>query len=270
MDKMLKKLESKSIFIVREAKAQFKRPAVLWSTGKDSTSTLWIIKKAFWGEIPFPVIHIDTTYEFPQIYEFRDKLVKEWNLNLIVAKNENALKRGISPETTSRFNCCSTLKTEALKKIIEKHKFDALFISIRWDEQGIRGKERFFSPRDKDFKWLYLGQEPEFFDLYPSSFKGASHIRIHPLLHWKESDVWKYIKQERIPVNPLYFSRNGKRYRSLGCIPCTVPIDSEAKTIDEIIEETKRSKILGEERNGRTQDKEGEYVMLRLRALGYF
>jgi sulfate adenylyltransferase subunit 2 len=291
----LNELEQKSIFIIREAYAQFKQLAVLWSMGKDSTTTLWLCKKAFFGRIPFPVIHIDTSYKFPEIYEFRDRIAKEWNLNLIIAKNEEALKKGMSPKTTSRFNCCTALKTEALKQVIRKYKFDAIIVSIRRDEHEMRSIERYFSPRDKNFQWNIIREKtPEemkegdapFVSLQPVEFAGwdlywsdfgqnVDHVRVHPLLHWREIDVWRYIKREKIPVNPLYFAKyvektyglKNKRFRSLGCKPCTTPIDSNANTIEEIIKELETTEI--EERSGRAQDKEDEEMMRKLRSLGY-
>lgn len=262
----LKELENKTIYIIREAVTQFKNIASLWSVGKDSTTFLWICRKAFFGKIPFPVIHIDTGYKFPEMYAFRDRLVKEWGLRLIVAKNEKAIKEGMSPEK-GRFECCTKLKTEALKQTLEKYKFDALLLAIRRDEHGIRAKERVFSPRDKNFKWDYKNQPPEVWDLFKGIFEDGTHIRVHPILHWTEYDVWRYVKKEGIPVNPLYFAKNGKRYRSLGCVPCTKPIDSNADTIDKIVEELRTTQI--PERIGRSQDKERAYMMQKLRALGY-
>ena len=262
----LRDLEKRSIAIIREAKAQFKNLGVLWSTGKDSTTSLWLCKKAFFGKIPFPVIHIDTGYKFPEMYEFRDNLAKEWGFNLLVAKNEEAMEKGMSPDK-GRFECCTLLKTEALKDLIKREKFDALILSIRRDEHGIRGKERYFSPRDEEFKWDYKNQPAEMWDLYVKPAEDYSHMRVHPILHWTEFEVWQYVKQEGLPVNPLYFAKDGKRYRSLGCQPCTVPIPSSAKTIDEIVEELRTSKI--SERAGRAQDKEKAYMMQKLRALGY-
>jgi len=266
MDEHLQKLEEKSIFILREAKAEFNNLAILWSTGKDSTASLWLCRKAFFGKIPFPVVHMDTGYKFPEIYQFRGEIAKKWNLDLIVAKNEDALKSGMSPKA-GRFECCTQLKTDVLKRVIDQHKFDAIIVSIRRDEHGIRGKERFFSPRDREFKWDYKDQPPEMWDLYSSISKEASHLRVHPILHWTELDTWMYVKQESIPINPLYFAKNGKRYRSLGCMPCTVPIKSNAKNVDEIVEELKTTTI--SERSGRAQDKEEAYIMQKLRALGY-
>jgi len=262
----LQELERKSIAIIREVKAQFNNLAVLWSTGKDSTATLWLCKKAFFGKIPFPVIHIDTGYKFPEIYEFRDKIAREWGFNLVIAKNEKAIKAGLSPKK-GRFECCTLLKTETLKDLIEKEKLDALILAIRRDEHGIRAKERYYSPRDKEFKWDYKNQPAEMWDLYVKPAEDYSHMRVHPILHWTELDVWQYVKEENLPINPLYFAENGRRYRSLGCKPCTVSVPSDAKTIDEIVEELKTSRI--PERAGRAQDKERAYMMQKLRSLGY-
>jgi len=266
MDDYLEELENRSITLIREARAQFKNPAVLWSTGKDSTATVWLCKKAFFGKIPLPVIHIDTSFKFPEIYEFRDKIAREWGLNLIVARNEKAIKEGMSPEK-ERLNCCTELKTEALKNLLEEQKFDALILAIRRDEHGIRAKERYYSPRDEDFRWNYTDQPAELWDLYVKPSEDFSHMRVHPILHWTELDVWRYVEQEKLPVNSLYFAKNGKRYRSLGCMPCTVSVPSTAGTIDEIVQEIKTSKI--SERAGRAQDKEKAYMMQKLRSLGY-
>jgi sulfate adenylyltransferase subunit 2 len=266
MDSYLQDLEKRSISIIREAKAQFKNLAVLWSTGKDSTLTLWLCRKAFYGKIPFPVIHIDTGCKFPEIYEFRDKITREWNLNLIIAQNKKALQTGMSPKK-GRLNCCTQLKTEPLKKLIEKEQFDALLVSIRRDEHGIRAKERIFSPRNEAFRWDYKNQPAEMWDIYVTPAEDYSHMRVHPILHWTELDAWKYVEEENLPINPLYFAKNGKRYRSLGCQPCTVPISSNAETIDQIIQELRTTRI--SERTGRAQDKEKAYMMQKLRSLGY-
>jgi len=266
VENYLADLERKSISIIREAKAQFNNLAVLWSTGKDSTATVWLCKKAFFGKVPFPVVHIDTGYKFPEIYEFRNRIAGEWGLNLIVAQNKEALAAGMGPEK-GKLECCTQLKTEALKNLIKEYEFDALILAIRRDEHGIRAKERYFSPRDNEFRWKYTDQPAEMWDLYVKPFEDFSHMRVHPILHWTELDVWEYVKHENLPVNPLYFAKNGKRYRSLGCTPCTVPIPSNAGTIDEIIEELKTTKI--PERAGRAQDKERAYMMQKLRSLGY-
>lgn len=262
----LEELEKRSITIIREAKAQFKNLAILWSTGKDSTASLWLCKKAFFGKIPFPVIHIDTSYKFPEIYKFRDEIAKDWDLDLIVTRNEEAVKNAMSPKKGA-LDCCTALKTEALKSLLRERKFDALILSIRRDEHGIRAKERQFSPRDENFRWNYTDQPAELWDLYVKPSEDFSHMRVHPILQWTEFNVWEYMKKENLPVNPLYFAKDGYRYRSLGCMPCTVPVKSTASNIDEIVEEIKIS--VSPERAGRAQDKEKAYMMQKLRSLGY-
>ena len=277
----LKNLIDKSIFILREAKAEFENPCVLWSTGKDSTVVLSLMREAFFGEIPWDVVHIDTGWQFKEIYEFRDKLQKEWGFNLVVAKSPYAGKINPTQSGVTHFECCTKLKTEPLRKIIEEKGYDAVVVSIRRDEHVMRNVERVFSPRDRNFKWKLVetkekpeGDAPfaslqpaELWDLYRNYFENVHHVRVHPILHWTEIDVWRYIKERNVPVNPLYFSRGGKRYRSLGCETCTMPVESNAATVEEIIEELLR--IEEPERSGRVQDKERENLMRKLRALGY-
>lgn len=253
-------LEEKSIFVMREAQSKFENVAALWSMGKDSTTMLSVARKAFLGKVPFPVIHIDNGIDFPETYQFREKLAKRWKLNLIVAESE------IKPEM-SGFSCCGENKTVALKKVMAQYGFDALIVSIRRDEHGIRAKERYVSPRDKEFKWNYKDQPAEMWNNYSSNLDEKGHVRVHPLLDFNEIDVWNYIKANKVPVNPLYFSRNGYRYRSLGCTHCTSMVKSDAKSIEDIIKELATTKT--EERAGRDQDKEKQYVMEKLRALGY-
>ncbi len=263
----LDELENKSIYIIREAHKQFKNIALLWSIGKDSTTALWLCRKAFFEKIPFPIMHIDTGFKFPEMYEFRDEWAKRLGLNLIIAKNQDALDKGMTCCMDDQMTCCKHLKTEALKQTIEKYKFKALIVGIRRDEHGVRAKERYFSPRDEEFRWNYKNQPPELWDQYKSKGEEDNHFRIHPLLHWSELDIWKYIKRENIPINTLYFAKNGYRYRSLGCTKATVPIKSDADTVDKIIAEIKNSKT--SERSGRAQDKEKGYIMQKLRSLGY-
>jgi len=239
----LKELENKSIYIIREAYAEFENPAVLWSTGKDSTTVLALCRKAFFGKIPFPVIHIDTGYKFRQMYEFRDRVADEWGLDLIIARNEEAMNAGVGPGD-GKFECCTKLKTEALMQCLDKHGFDALLLAIRRDEHGIRAKERVFSPRDEEFRWNYRDQPLEMWDQYQAQSRGQSetrvtiHTRVHPILHWRELDVWEYIKQENIPVNPLYFARDGKRYRCFSEDTRLLTSDG-LKGVDEVTKETK-------------------------------
>ncbi len=256
----LKALEDKSVYLLREASMKFKNVAALWSMGKDSTTMLSLARKAFMGKVPFPVIHIDNGIDFPETYAFREQLTKKWDLDLIVAYSK------IKPDSAGSA-CCGKNKPEALKKVMKEHGFDALIVSIRRDEHGIRAKERYMSPRSKDFKWNYKDQPTELWDDYTSNADAESHMRVHPLLDWNEIDIWSYIKKEHVPTNPLYFSRNGFRYRSLGCTHCTVPVKSNAKNVDEIIKELSTTKT--EERSGRAMDKEKEAAMERLRALGY-
>ena len=262
----LDKLENQSIFVIREAYSQFKDVALLWSIGKDSTCLLWLVRKAFYGRLPFPVLHIDTTFKFKEIYAFREKYVKKWDLDLVVARNEDAISKGMSHESGA-LKCCDALKTKGLKLAIAEHGFRALYLGIRRDEHGIRAKERVFSPRDEDFEWDYKNQPPELWDQYKTKAADEEHLRVHPILGWREIDIWEYIKRENIPVCDLYFAKNGKRYRSIGCESCCMPIDSEADTIDKVIEELKTTDI--SERSGRAQDKEDDYMMQKLRSLGY-
>jgi sulfate adenylyltransferase subunit 2 len=279
----MKRLISKTEYILKHARAEFRNPAVMWSTGKDSTTMLSLIRDTFLGRVPFPVIHLDTGRKFPEIYGYRDRMAKKWNLNLIVGKNTEALRKGMSPEKHGHLACCNALKTEALKQVLQEHGFDALIMSIRRDEHYVRNLERFFSPRDSEFKWHIVRpkkpgetgdapfeplQQAELWDLYQTDFgPGCSHVRVHPILHWTELDVWDYIREKGLPMNPLYFSRNGHRYRSLGCMGCTTPIESAASNVEEIIEELKTANE--PERAGRSQDKESEDTMRKLRALGY-
>lgn len=262
----LRRLENQSIFIIREAYNQFKKVAMLWSIGKDSTSLLHLIRKAFYGRIPFPILHLDTGYKFKEIYKFRDEYAHKWGLNLIVCQNQKAIAKGVA-SSQGKLECCTALKTEALKAAIAEGGYRALYLGIRRDEHGIRAKERHFSPRDEDFEWDYKNQPPELWDQYKTQARDEEHIRVHPLLGWREIDIWEYLKRENIPIVSLYFSRSGKRYRSIGCECCCSPIDSRADTIDKIIEELKTTRV--SERSGRAQDKESAYMMQKLRSLGY-
>jgi len=228
---------------------------------------MWLVRKAFYGKVPFPALHIDTGYKFNEIYKFRDEWAKKWNIKLVVGSNENALKAGMGPAAGNKLTCCSQLKTDALKQTIDKYGFKALLLGIRRDEHGIRAKERVFSPRNRQFQWDYKDQPPELWDQFKNKQQGEQHIRVHPLLHWTELDIWRYIQRENIPIVELYFAKNGKRYRSIGCGPCCDPVDSDADSVDEIVEELKTTRI--SERSGRAQDKERAYMMQKLRSLGY-
>ncbi|MFN0044136.1 MAG: sulfate adenylyltransferase subunit CysD [Alphaproteobacteria bacterium] len=262
----LDQLESQSIYIFREAYGKIEKLGMLWSIGKDSNAMLWLARKAFFGHVPFPCIHIDTSFKLPEMIAFRDRVSRDWGVELIVGQNKAALDAGMNHEK-GRVVCCTALKTDGLKTVIEQHKFQGIFAGIRRDEEGTRAKERVFSPRGLAAEWDYRDQPPEFWDQFKTEFPPETHVRIHPLLHWTELDIWRYIRREGIPVVDLYFSKAGRRYRSLGCAPCTGSIASTASTLDEIIAELESTKI--SERSGRAQDKEAEDAFERLRVGGY-
>jgi len=266
----LSALESQSIYILREAFHRFDRPAMLWSIGKDSTVLLWLARKAFFGRVPFPLVHVDTTFKIPSMIAYRDQLVREWSLDLVVGRNDAVLARGdVFPNgRATRVECCGTLKKDALQQVIERHGFTGVLVGVRRDEEPTRAKERYFSPRDRDMHWLADDQPPEFWDQFNSDVTSGTHVRVHPLLHWTELDVWEYIEREGIPVIPLYFANErGERYRSLGCAPCTAPIRSQARTVREIVDELRVTRT--PERAGRAQDRESEDAFERLRRDGY-
>ncbi len=262
----LSKLEAQGVYIIREAFAKIDNLGMLWSIGKDSGVLLWLARKAFGGHVPFPLIHIDTSYKIPEMIAFRDRVAKEWNLDLRVSQNTEALAEGMSHEA-GRVVCCQALKTRPLSEMVERSEFGGLIVGVRRDEQATRAKERYFSPRNNRNVWDAHDQPPEFWGQFNTDFAPGDHVRVHPLLDWTEIDVWEYIKREEIPVVPLYFSHGGKRYRSLGCAPCTSPIDSQATTVDEIIAELKATTL--SERDGRAQDQESEDAFEQLRKDGY-
>lgn len=262
----LDSLESKSVYILREAFSRIDRLAMLWSIGKDSNVMLWLARKAFLGHVPFPVVHVDTTYKLPEMIVFRDRYAKEWGLDLIVASNDAALRAGMNHEK-GRVVCCSALKTEPLKKVIAERGFTGIIAGIRRDEEGTRSKERVFSPRGENARWDHANQPPEFWQQFKTDVPNGAHLRVHPLLHWTEIDVWRYIERETIPVVDLYFARDGRRYRSLGCAPCTGTVASNAATVADVISELESTRV--PERSGRAQDKESEDAFERLRTDGY-
>ena len=266
----LDELESESIFIFREAFAKFQNLAMLWSIGKDSTVLLHLARKAFFGHLPFPVVHIDTTYKIPSMIEYRDRVVREWNLRLVVGSNRAVLDEGrtFPNGRATRVECCSTLKKDALQQVINQYGYTGIFVGVRRDEEPTRAKERYFSPRGASMEWNVADQPPEFWDQFKTDFQPGTHIRIHPLLHWTELNVWEYIEREQIPVIPLYFDDGtGHRYRSIGCAPCTSPVASTATTVAQIVEELRNTRTA--ERTGRLQDQESEDAFERLRRDGY-
>jgi sulfate adenylyltransferase subunit 2 len=263
-------LESQSVYILREAYNRCTRLAMLWSIGKDSTVLLWLTRKAFFGHVPFPLVHVDTTYKIPSMIEYRDRLVREWGLTLIVGRNEEVLASGATYPNgrATRVECCGTLKKDALKQVVDAHQFTGVIVGVRRDEEPTRAKERYFSPRDSDMNWNVEDQPPEFWDQYNTACLEDAHVRIHPLLHWTELNVWEYIERERISVVPLYFANErNERYRSLGCYPCTQTIRSSARSVSEIVEELRSTRTA--ERSGRAQDQESEDAFERLRRDGY-
>ena len=261
----LEELEDKSIYILREAYKNFDNLCMLWSIGKDSTVLLWLARKAFFGHCPIPLVHIDTSYKIREMISYRDRLAREWGLTLVVGQNREALDAGMNPEL-GRLECCTALKTEGLRRVLEEHGYNGVIVGVRSDEEGTRAKERYFSPRDRNNDWNIADQPPELWDQFKTRFEPGTHVRIHPLLDWTEINVWEYIQKENIPVIPLYFDQGeGRRYRSLGCAPCTGAIESRARTVAEIIEELRTTKVA--ERAGRAQD--ADRGMEKLRKDGY-
>ncbi len=260
----LDELEAQTIFILREAYRRVKPLGMLWSIGKDSTALLWIARKAFLGRIPFPVSLLDTGMEFPEVYQFRDEIIDAWQLDY---RNEACPPESSVDQTLPAGGRAAARKTEGLKQLIERDRWRGVILGIRRDEQATRAKDRIFSPRGADGAWNFRDQPPEFWDYYQTSVEDGAHLRIHPLLHWTELDIWRYTKRENIPFVPLYLATNGKRYRSLGESNITVPIESNAATIDEIIAEL--AATTAPERAGRLMDHESEDAFERLRAGGY-
>ncbi|MEX2649778.1 MAG: sulfate adenylyltransferase subunit CysD [Alphaproteobacteria bacterium] len=260
----LDQLESQSVFVLREAFNRLDKIAMLWSLGKDSNVMVWLAKKAFFGHVPFPVMHIDTGNKFPAMYAFRDHYTKAWNLNLVVGTCPPLEEMDPSKPPAARR---AERKTKGLAAKIEELGLTGIIAGIRRDEEGTRAKERVFSPRGQTHEWDFRDQPPEFWDQFKTDFPPGTHVRVHPLLHWTEVDVWRYIQREGMPVVDLYFAKGGKRYRSLGDQDITAPIESTASTVEEIIAELEVTKVA--ERSGRAMDHETEDAFERLRAEGY-
>jgi sulfate adenylyltransferase subunit 2 len=289
----LDQLEHRSVHILREAYAAFRTLGMLWSIGKDSTVLLWLTRKAFFGHVPFTLIHIDTSFKIPEMIQYRDRLVAEWGLNLIYGENAAALaeNRTFPAGAIDRVTCCSLLKTEALKRTLSgewpryrfnhaigayeqdpsREPFTGVIVGARADEEGSRSKERYFSPRTGENAWDVGDQPPEFWSQYKTDFAPGTHVRIHPLLDWTELNIWEYIERENIPVVDLYFDRgNGTRYRSLGCAPCTQPVASTAASVREIVDELRSGQLANiAERSGRAQDAADGGGLETLRRDGY-
>ena len=289
----LSELENISVHILREAYANFKNLGMLWSMGKDSTVLLWLTRKAFFGHIPFQLLHIDTHYKIPEMIAYRDQLTREWHLPMVIGYNSSAIdaKQTFPDGHCDRITCCSLLKTSALTNTLngkgarlrynhstqqyepdQNHEpFTGVIVGVRADEEGSRSKERYFSPRSEQNEWKIDEQPPEFWNQYKTDFANGTNVRIHPLLDWTELNIWEYIRRENIPTVSLYYNQgNGKRYRSLGCYPCTFPIKSDARTVAEIIVELKTGKLANiAERSGRAQDKDDDGGLETLRREGY-
>jgi sulfate adenylyltransferase subunit 2 len=293
----LRALEAESIYILREAAAEFARPVMLYSIGKDSSVMLRLAQKAFFpGKIPFPLLHIDTSYKFPEMIEFRDRYTRELGVELIVHKNVEALQAGANPFDLGTQKCCGLLKTKSLLDALAEGGFTAAFGGARRDEEKSRAKERVYSFRDVHGQWDPKNQRPELWNIFNSRIDKGESIRVFPLSNWTELDIWLYIHVEKIPIVPLYYARereaverNGSivlvhskkellrgeeakfvkcRMRSLGCVPCTGAIRSEADTVPKIIEEMisfRRS-----ERENRAIDHDEEGSMEIKKREGYF
>jgi sulfate adenylyltransferase subunit 2 len=294
----LKQLEAESIYIVREVAAEFKNPVMLYSIGKDSSVMLRLAQKAFYPEpIPFPLMHVDTKWKFREMIEFREKVRKELDINMIVFTNPEGLAQNINPFDNGSEVHTRIMKTEALKMALNKYHFDAAFGGARRDEEKSRAKERIFSFRDKFHQWDPKNQRPELWDIYNTRIRNGESIRVFPLSNWTELDIWRYIQLESIPIVPLYFAkvrpvvkRNGTlimvdddrmklepgekimhkkvRFRTLGCYPLTGAIESEAETIDEIVREMLLATT--SERQGRVIDFDNKASMEEKKREGYF
>lgn len=260
----LDELEAQSIYIFREAFARLKTLALLWSLGKDSNVMIWLARKAFFGRVPFPALHVDTGKKFPEMYAFRDQYAKLWDLDLRIeyCPDIETIDHTLPPAARS-----AARKTEGLKLALTKYGFDGLIAGIRRDEEATRAKERVFSPRGVEGGWDVRDQPPEFWDHFNASPPAGAHMRVHPILHWTEADIWAYTQRENIPIIPLYLARNGKRYRSLGDADITNPVSSQAASIEQILIELENTKE--PERAGRALDHETEDAFERLRVAGY-
>ncbi len=300
----LMQLEAEAVFIIREVAAEFQNPVMLYSVGKDSSVMVRLAQKAFSpGKLPFPLLHIDTGYKFPEMYEFRNKFVKQIGATLIVERNEEWIAKQAHPAVLGNDRCCYYLKTTALLDALKKHGFDAAFGGARREEEKSRAKERVFSVRDAHGQWNPKNQRPELWQVYNTKINRGESIRVFPLSNWTEADIWEYIKLENIPVVPLYFAQKRKviirdnvlipfysahivdpgnklgtenqqvrevmcRFRTLGCIPCTGAVASTAQTVNQIIMEVKQAKK--SERENRLIDLTSDSAMEEKKKEGYF
>jgi sulfate adenylyltransferase subunit 2 len=294
----LRQLEAESIHIIREVAAEFEKPVMLYSIGKDSSVMLHLARKAFYpAKPPFPLMHVDTTWKFREMIEFRDKMASEYGFDLLIHTNQEGAREGISPFTHGSALYTDIMKTEGLKQALDKYKFDAAFGGARRDEEKSRAKERIFSFRTETHRWDPKNQRPELWNLYNTRVKPGESIRVFPISNWTELDIWQYIDLEQIPIVPLYYSkvrpvveRDGMlimadderlqlkdgekiemksvRFRTLGCYPLTGAVESTATTLPEIIQEMLLTRT--SERQGRLIDHDSAGSMEKKKQEGYF
>lgn len=294
----LKQLEAESIHILREVAAEFANPVMLYSIGKDSAVMLHLARKAFYpGKIPFPLLHVDTTWKFKEMIAFRDEMAATGDFELLIHVNQEGVRQGIGPFSNGSAVHTDVMKTEGLKQALNHYKFDAAFGGARRDEEKSRAKERIFSFRDENHRWDPKNQRPELWNLYNARVRPGESIRAFPLSNWTELDVWQYIYLERIPIVPLYFAkprpvveRDGMlilvdddrlklrpgekvevksvRFRTLGCYPLTGAVESMAATLPEIIQEMLLTRT--SERQGRLIDHDSSGSMEKKKQEGYF
>jgi sulfate adenylyltransferase subunit 2 len=294
---VLRRLEAESIHIFREVAAEFERPVIMYSVGKDSSVLLRLAQKAFHpGRIPFPVLHVDTNFKFPEMYEFRDRVCAELGLELRVAGNRAAIAADTNPWDLGTVKCCGLLKTQGLLEALRAGDYDAVIGGARREEERSRAKERIYSFRDAHGQWDPKNQRPELWSLYNGRIQPGESIRVFPLSNWTELDIWRYIQAEDIPVVPLYFAAErdvvrragqllpvgGKtrllpgeqiervriRYRSLGCYPCTGAVESSALTVADIVAELEETRF--SERVTRVIDHDQDGSMEQKKREGYF
>tara|TARA_R110002074_G_scaffold86875_1_gene191768 strand:- start:48218 stop:49168 length:951 start_codon:yes stop_codon:yes gene_type:complete len=291
-------LENEAIYIIREVAAQFEKPVLLFSGGKDSITLVRLAQKAFWpSKIPFPLMHIDTGHNFPETIEFRDRLVEELGLELIVRNVQDSIDQGKVKEESGRYSSRNSLQTTTLLDAIEEFKFDACIGGARRDEEKARAKERIFSVRDDFGQWDERNQRPELFDMLNGQIELGQNVRVFPISNWTELDVWSYIKEEGFEIPSIYFAHKRKtflrdgmiwsaedgivfreedevveerliRFRTVGDMSCTAAVLSDAETIDKVVEEIRNSSI--SERGARIDDKRSEAAMEKRKQQGYF
>jgi sulfate adenylyltransferase subunit 2 len=295
---VLQELENESLEIFRETAATFKNPVMMYSIGKDSSVLLHLAKKAFYpAPIPFPLLHIDTTWKFKEMISFRDRIAAESGVKLFVHTNLEGVKNGVNPFTLSASEYTRIMKTVALRQALDKYEFDAAIGGSRRDEEKSRAKERIFSVREAGHKWDPRNQRPELWQTYNTKLVSGQTMRVFPISDWTEADIWHYILQENIEVNPLYFAKERPvvhrgtqlimvdddryklmpdekpelkqiRFRTLGCYPLTAAVESNAKSIEEVVEEVLQVKL--SERATRLIDGENEDSMEKKKSEGYF